>query len=85
MANIEIEVDINIEDYLDEVSASDLIDALSYKKLSSGEKTEISAMINGVKTGQINLNNLITDIKMDAVLEGIESKSLTEIQNFFKL
>lgn len=79
MATIEVDVDINIEDHLEEVYTSDLIEELELRSLSKKDLLSKIVAISGQKKG-----TLLDELKLEIVLSGIENKSITELEAFFK-
>jgi len=84
MAYIEVEVDIDIEEHLDEVSVSDLINELSDRRLTVVDKKELVSVLNDVSITGSKVNTLVDELKLDVVLSGIKNKTLIELQEFFK-
>jgi hypothetical protein len=84
MPRINVDVDIDIEDYLDEIDTRDLIEALSYKNLSVKEKGDLFDLTKEKRDPQININSLIDEIKLEVILKGLQKKTLEEIESFFK-
>tara|TARA_R110000803_G_scaffold184282_1_gene246629 strand:- start:66 stop:311 length:246 start_codon:yes stop_codon:yes gene_type:complete len=81
MARIEVEVDIDIEEYLDEVDTDDLIDELASRDLDSNEISRISTSFSN----SIDFKStLLDELKTEVVLNGFKNKSLEELEKFFK-
>lgn len=80
MAYIEVDVDIDIEDYIDEIDTDNLIEELKGRSLSSRQIMDVMK-IAGFNNSK---STLLDQMKMDAVQNGIKDKTLTEIENFFK-
>ncbi|WP_271407170.1 hypothetical protein [Tenacibaculum soleae] len=78
MATVTVEVDIDIEEHLDEVFTSDLIDELERRSLAEKEMAQLKKL-TGVKS-----QSLLDDLKLQIVLKGIEDKSINQLEKFFK-
>lgn len=78
MARIEVSVDIDIEDYLDEVLTSDLIDEINSRKLTTREEKQLKS-IKEKQSGTI-----LDSMKLEICLNGFKNKTLEELEQFFK-
>tara|TARA_B110000977_G_scaffold188245_1_gene256274 strand:+ start:116 stop:361 length:246 start_codon:yes stop_codon:yes gene_type:complete len=81
MARIEVEVDIDIEEYLDEVDTEDLIDELLSRKLDPEEKAKIGTVLSFAENVK---STLLDELKSEIVMNGIKGKSIQELEIFFK-
>jgi hypothetical protein len=79
MAYINVDVDVDIEDYLDEVSTRDLIEELSNRDLSDSQKLDMVGY-----NAEPRKMSLMDDIKVEVIMDNLESKTLNEIEEFFK-
>jgi len=79
MAYINVDVDVDIEDYLDEVSTMDLIEELSNRDLSDSQKLDMVGY-----NAEPRKMSLMDDIKVEVIMDNLESKTLNEIEEFFK-
>ena len=81
MASIDTTVDIDIADYLDEVSFDELVYELKHRKLSDKQlnklQRELSINIETSKT------TIIDNIKLELILDNYGKKSIEELTNFF--
>jgi len=76
MATISVDVDV----YLDEFDTDDLIEELSSRRLSKQEQDDLSDALNeGKKVSQSILDN----VKMEIILNGFNTKTLQELEQFF--
>tara|TARA_R110000803_G_scaffold149081_6_gene214535 strand:- start:7440 stop:7685 length:246 start_codon:yes stop_codon:yes gene_type:complete len=81
MARIEVDVDIDIEEHLDEVDTEDLIDELLSRKLDPEERAQINKVFNFAENVK---STLLDELKAEIVMNGIKSKSIQELEIFFK-
>ena len=81
MARIEVDVDIDIEEHLDEVDTEDLIDELLSRKLDPEERAQINKVFNFAENVK---STLLDELKSEIVMNGIKSKSIQELEIFFK-
>lgn len=79
MAYINVDVFVDIEDYLDEVSTRDLIEELSNRDLSDSQKLDMVGY-----NAEPRKMSLMDDIKVEVIMDNLESKTLNEIEEFFK-
>jgi len=79
MAYINVDVDVDIEDYLDEVSTRDLIEELSNRDLSDSQKLDMVGY-----NAEPRKMSLMDDLKVEVIMDNLESKTLNEIEEFFK-
>jgi len=79
MAYINVDVFMDIEDYLDEVSTRDLIEELSNRDLSDSQKLDMVGY-----NAEPRKMSLMDDIKVEVIMDNLESKTLNEIEEFFK-
>ena len=77
-------INIDLDDYIDEFSTSDLISELDGRKLTDSDKKELDDILNdGSNSSDFPLITLIDEIKMDVVKKGLENKTLEELETFF--
>jgi hypothetical protein len=81
MARIEVDVDIEIEEYLDEVDTEDLIDELISRQLDESEKVRINSAFSNFSNVK---STLLDELKTEVVMKGFKNKSLEELEKFFK-
>tara|TARA_R110000851_G_scaffold12650_3_gene43673 strand:- start:2180 stop:2425 length:246 start_codon:yes stop_codon:yes gene_type:complete len=81
MARIEVDVDIDIEEYLDEVDTEDLIDELLSRKLDPEENAKIGRVLSFAENVK---STLLDELKSEIVMNGIKGKSIQELEIFFK-
>ena len=79
MAYISVDVDVDIEDYLDEVSTRDLIEELNCRDLSDSQKLDMVGY-----NAEPRKMSLMDDLKVEVIMDNLESKTLNEIEEFFK-
>jgi hypothetical protein len=82
--SINVDVNVDIEDYMDEIDTDDLIEELSNRDLSAKNKKDIIDFTNEGTDKARSVQTIIDDLKFEAVLKNINSKTLEEIDQFFK-
>jgi len=80
MANISID----IEDYIDEIETSTLIEELSDRELSADDIHELQSSIGNDVGIDITGGTVMGDMKLEYVMENIGNKTLEEFEEFFK-
>ena len=70
---------VNIEDYLDSVDSEVLIE-----ELMDRDYEEVSALLKYFKVNGKDESSIVDSIKIDLVNEFINTKTLEELQLFFK-
>lgn len=78
MAYIEVDVHIDIEDYLHEVDTDGLIQEFKGRSLTPDQIVEVGS-ICGVKS-----YSLLDEMKMEIITKGFQQKSVSELEDFFK-
>ena len=68
-------INIDLDEYIEEFSTSDLISELDDRKLTDSNKKELNDILNeGSNSSDLPLITLIDEIKMDVVKKGLENK-----------
>lgn len=77
-----IYVDIDIEEYLDEIDSKVLIDELIDRDL---DDEEVSVLLEGFQQNSYRGKpSIIDDMKFNLISQGMNTKTLEELQLFFK-
>ena len=77
-----IYVDIDIERHLDEIDSKVLIDELIYRDL---DDEEVSVLLEGFQQNSYRGKpSIIDDMKFNLISQGMNTKTLEELQLFFK-
>jgi len=79
---IEVEVEIDILDHIDQFETDDLMDELIGRDLSTEEMLYLNSGLN--LSADLSKTTVMDEIKIKIVIDNYSSKTIEELDNFFK-
>jgi len=79
---IEVEVEVDILDHIDQFETDDLMDELIGRDLSTEEMLYLNSGLN--LSADLSKTTVMDEIKIKIVIDNYSSKTIEELDNFFK-